>query len=414
MTAVVKVDHVSKAYRLGETQTSLREAIAQLGKRLVRPNKQPAADPIFWALNDVNFQVEEGDILGIIGHNGAGKSTIMKLLSRVTFPTAGQIVTQGRLAALIELGAGFHPDLSGRENIFLNGAILGLKEREIKAQFSQIVEFAGLERFIDTPVKRYSSGMYVRLAFAVAAHIRADVLLIDEVLSVGDSAFQQKCLDKMRELHRNGTTIIFISHSMWTVQSFCTRALLLRDGFVQTIGSPDEVIELYRQQDREDMLAYTTGTSSESVPEAQSEVSPETTITQVEILNAQGSPQTEFNFYEKVLIRVHYAAARELKTPAFLLRISRADGLVCCAISNRNVPGADEQYIEGAGVFEVLVGPLALIPDVYTINAIIYDRVSPIVYAHHGKQTVRIKGDLSGSSDAGVYAPDVEWKVAQE
>jgi len=197
--AVIEFEHVSKAYRLGASRTSLREAISQIGHKLFSRSGAQTNNQLFWALNDVSFKVEQGEVLGIIGHNGAGKSTILKLLSKVAYPTSGQIRTQGRMAALIELGAGFHPDLSGRENVYLNGSILGLKRQEIDAQFSSIVEFAGLEKFIDTPVKRYSSGMYVRLAFAVAAHVRADLLLVDEVLSVGDMAFQQRCMAKMNE-----------------------------------------------------------------------------------------------------------------------------------------------------------------------------------------------------------------------
>ena len=244
---VIEFEQVSKAYRLGTSRTSLREAITQVPRKLFSRNGAQTDDQLFWALNDVSFRVEQGEVLGIIGHNGAGKSTILKLLSKVTFPTSGHIRTKGRMAALIELGAGFHPDLSGRENIYLNGAILGLKKQEIDAQLSNMVEFAGLERFIDTPVKRYSSGMYVRLAFAVAAHVKAELLLIDEVLSVGDMAFQQKCLAKMNELRDSGATIVFISHNMWSVSTFCKRVLLLRAGQIEAEGDPDKVIQVYRR-----------------------------------------------------------------------------------------------------------------------------------------------------------------------
>lgn len=409
MTTMIQFEDVSKHYRLGQAQTSLRESIANWGSRLLRRQSAPD-DTLFQALNHVSFDVQAGDILGIIGHNGAGKSTILKLLSKVTFPTSGHIHTTGRMAALIELGAGFHPDLSGRENIFLNGAILGLKEREIRAQFDDMVAFAGLEKFIDTPVKRYSSGMYVRLAFAVAAHIKADILLIDEVLSVGDTAFQQKCLDKMRELHRNGATIVFISHSMWTVQTFCNRALLMRNGQVEASGKPDEVIDIYRQYEREDLLASNTAASFSPAPEI--DAPPETALIKTEILNMSGREQQAFDFYDRITVRAHYHAPRRIDAPLFVIRIARADGLICCAITNNNEPGANEHWIEGEGFFELTIGPLPLVPDIYSVEVLIADRTRPVVYAHRSGTTFRIKGELSGSSDSGVFAPNVEWHSA--
>jgi len=246
---VIEFEHVSKTYRLGTGRTGLREALPRITRKLFSRNGARSDHQLFWALDDVSFSVEQGEVLGIIGHNGAGKSTILKLLSKVSFPTSGRIRTQGRMAALIELGAGFHPDLSGRENIYLNGAILGLKRQEIDEQFSNIVEFAELEQFIDTPIKRYSSGMYVRLAFAVAAHVRADILLVDEVLSVGDMAFQKKSLAKMNELRDSGVTIAFISHNLAAVQSFCQRVLLLESGRTVADGDPKDVVYLYSKNE---------------------------------------------------------------------------------------------------------------------------------------------------------------------
>jgi lipopolysaccharide transport system ATP-binding protein len=201
----------------------------------------------FWALRNVNFVVERGEALGIIGHNGAGKSTILKLLSNITAPTSGEIVIDGRLAALIEIGSGFHPELTGRENIYLNGVLLGMRRREITAKLNSIVEFAGVEQFIDTPVKHYSSGMYLRLGFSIAAHLDPDILLLDEVLAVGDAAFQAKCLDRVTELKRAGTTIIFISHNLHAVGRLCERTLLLRSGEMVMDGPTDKVIAEYER-----------------------------------------------------------------------------------------------------------------------------------------------------------------------
>src|SRR5436190_3256672 len=196
----------------------------------------------FWALKDINFEVKQGDTLGIIGRNGAGKSTLLKILSRITEPTTGKILLRGRVASLLEVGTGFHPELSGRENIFLNGAILGMSRAEIKRKFDEIVDFSGVEKFLDTPVKRYSSGMYVRLAFAVAAHLDPEILLVDEVLAVGDQAFQKKCLGRMGEIAAGGRTVLLVSHNLPMLTNLCTRAVWLNQGRVQECGSPNEII----------------------------------------------------------------------------------------------------------------------------------------------------------------------------
>jgi lipopolysaccharide transport system ATP-binding protein len=205
----------------------------------------------FWALKDVSFEIKQGDVVGIIGRNGAGKSTLLKILSRITEPTTGRITLNGRIASLLEVGTGFHPELTGRENIFLNGAILGMTKVEIKAKFDEIVAFAEIERFLDTPVKRYSSGMYVRLAFAVAAHLEPEILIVDEVLAVGDSQFQQKCLGKMRDVTKNeGRTVLFVSHNMDAIRTLCRRGIALEKGYIQTKGPIEEVLDKYLVSER--------------------------------------------------------------------------------------------------------------------------------------------------------------------
>ncbi len=246
MTAAIDFSHVSKRYHRGTGRGSLRDAIPAILPRLL--GRRPArVDDAFWALHDVSFAVQRGEALGIIGPNGAGKTTTLKLLSRVTRPTSGTITVNGRIAALIELGAGFHPDLTGRENVFLNGAILGLSRAEIKRKFDRIVAFAELERFIDMPVKRYSSGMYVRLGFAVAAHVDPQVLLTDEILAVGDLAYQEKCLQRMREFAQEGRTVVIVSHDLNSVASMCQRALLLSGGQLIASGPTTEVIDQYHR-----------------------------------------------------------------------------------------------------------------------------------------------------------------------
>ncbi|MFL5482809.1 MAG: ABC transporter ATP-binding protein [Gemmatimonadaceae bacterium] len=242
----LRVQNVYKRFRRGEKHDSLRDLIPSLVKRAVRGDRERALAPEeFWVLNDISFDLRKGETLGIVGHNGAGKSTMLKHLSGIMEPTRGSIEVSGRLSALIEVGAGFHPDLTGRENVFLNGVILGMSRQEIKRKFDEIVDFAELEEFIDTPVKRYSSGMFARLGFSVAAHLEPDILVIDEVLSVGDFAFQRKGMDKMRAVARSGATVIFVSHNLQAVAEFCERGILLERGKVIEDGPTDQVVRRY-------------------------------------------------------------------------------------------------------------------------------------------------------------------------
>jgi lipopolysaccharide transport system ATP-binding protein len=244
---------VSKRFRKGELYDSLRDAVPGMLRTLFRrkPNGKPIARE-FWALREIDLEVEPGEVLGIIGHNGAGKSTMLKLLSGILKPTSGAIAVHGRLSALIEIGAGFHPDLTGRENVYLNGTILGMNRTEIARRFDQIVEFSGLEEFLDTPVKRYSSGMHARLGFAVAAHVDPDILIVDEVLSVGDYAFQNRCIERMRQVIQGGAAVVFVSHNLNAVATLCSRVILLDHGRIVRQGCPQEVIRAYLTENRID------------------------------------------------------------------------------------------------------------------------------------------------------------------
>lgn len=257
MTPAITVHNLAKRYRLNHQSAAhhqyktLRDSLASLAaapfRRLKNISDKPTSED-FWALKDISFTVDQGEVLGIIGQNGAGKSTLLKILSRITKPTAGQIKLKGRVGSLLEVGTGFHPELTGRENIYLNGSILGMSRRDITQKFDQIVDFAEVEKFLDTPVKRYSSGMYVRLAFAVAAHLQPEILIVDEVLAVGDLAFQRKCMGRMRDVGRSGCTVLFVSHNMPAVESLCTRAVLLDRGTVIMQGSTPDVIRQYHRQ----------------------------------------------------------------------------------------------------------------------------------------------------------------------
>jgi lipopolysaccharide transport system ATP-binding protein len=249
---VIRVEKLGKRYQVGgprEAYGTLRDSIAsavQVPFQILRGQRVKPKE--FWALKDVSFEVRQGEVLGIIGRNGAGKSTLLKILSRVTYPTRGRAEVYGRVGSLLEVGTGFHPELTGRENIYLNGAVLGMKRAEIQRKFDEIVDFAEIEQFLDTPVKRYSSGMYMRLAFAVAAHLEPEILIVDEVLAVGDAAFQKKCLGKMRTVAREGRTVIFVSHNMAAIRTMCSSAIVLDGGKIIRTGSPSECISLYGER----------------------------------------------------------------------------------------------------------------------------------------------------------------------
>jgi ABC-type polysaccharide/polyol phosphate transport system ATPase subunit len=242
----IEVERLSKRYRLGEDRPgrSIREALTASARRIAR-RAEPRPREELWALRDIDLRVAEGESIGVIGRNGAGKSTLLKILSRITEPTAGLSRTRGRLAALLEVGTGFHPELTGRENVYLNGAILGMGRRDIDTRFEEIIAFAGTERFVDTPVKRYSSGMYLRLAFSVAAHLEPDILVVDEVLAVGDSEFQSRCMRRMESVGREGRTVVFVSHNLDAVSRLCERVVWLEDGVVKSLGPTSEGIDAY-------------------------------------------------------------------------------------------------------------------------------------------------------------------------
>ena len=312
---VIRVENLGKKYVIGhqrqERYVALRDVMANgaksLGRRLLQ--RQPDADPTreeFWALKDVSFEVKRGDRVGIIGRNGAGKSTLLKVLSRITEPTTGRIFLKGRVASLLEVGTGFHPELTGRENIFLNGAVLGMGKAEIRKKFDQIVAFAEVERFLDTPVKRYSSGMYVRLAFAVAAHLEPEILVVDEVLAVGDAAFQKKCLGKMEDVaEREGRTVLFVSHNMATIQNLCNIIVLLQHGEIRAIGAPSTTVQLYLNE------ASVSESWDNLLKIDQHRGEGKLRFSRLDLLDSLGEPISSALSGEKLIIRLHFSSFLE-------------------------------------------------------------------------------------------------------
>jgi len=291
---VLEAKGLSKKFKKGESHRSLRDFIPALAKRAAKGNLGLGKEE-FWALKDVTFQVERGEAFGVIGHNGAGKSTMLKHLCGILFPTSGELKVKGRLSALIEVGAGFHPDLTGRENIYLNGTILGMSRAEIDKKFDAIVAFSELEDFLDTPVKRFSSGMYARLGFAVAAHVDPDVLIVDEVLSVGDFLFQRKSVEKMRQVMKSGTTVVFVSHNLRAIADLCPRSMLLEHGQVAAIGASGTVIKAYMERG-----------AADSTPDE----SKDAYISKVTLRDIKGAEQVQFESGDTLRAEVEITARR--------------------------------------------------------------------------------------------------------
>jgi lipopolysaccharide transport system ATP-binding protein len=371
--AAVVFNGVSKKFRKGERHDSLRDLIpAALGRLLSRSRSAGGLeDKEFWAVQDVSFEVRAGEALGIIGANGAGKSTILKLLTRILRPTSGHCQVVGRAGALIEVAAGFHPDLTGRENVFLQGAIMGMKREEISRKFDEIVEFAGLGEFISTQVKRYSSGMNARLGFSIAAHLDPDVLLIDEVLSVGDATFQEKCITRMRELIGRGMPIVFISHNLPAILELCTRVIVMDHGAVKFDGDPAAAIQHYRH------VPWTTGATADPVAQA----SP-IRIVGAELLHEHGDPSAVFHTAGAMRIRIRYAATRPLANAAFAIDIHRGDGVYCAGIDTM-MDGQDLGVLHGQGEVDLMLPQLNLLPGSYLISVGVRDDLAGMTLDLH-------------------------------
>lgn len=354
-----RFEGVSKLYRRGERRGSIR----QLVQRAFRGPDDDAKD-IVKALEDVSFEVQAGESVGLIGPNGAGKTTILKLLSKVTYPTRGSVSTAGRLSGLVQIGAGFHPELSGRDNVFLNGAILGLSRAEVRRCFDEIVEFAGLGEFIDTPVKRYSSGMYARLGFAVAVHVWPDILLIDEVLAVGDVAFQYKSLGKLREFIRSGRTLIFVSHNLHAAQSLCGRILWIERGHVRKDGAPGGVIDRYLTHQHEEFLHSQDGL----VRSAQAGIR----IEKVVLRDGRGRETDEFAGGDEIVVELHYQVSHRVQAPHFTLGVSDP-GLGLLFIATTLLDGWRPGDLHGRGVISCRFHGVSLMPKAYQLWAEVRD-----------------------------------------
>jgi ABC-type polysaccharide/polyol phosphate transport system ATPase subunit len=382
MSAIVKFESVSKHYRLQHEQNRPR-SFRDIFIGRWQPTWPPARKPDrLWALRDVSLEISRGETVGLIGPNGAGKSTVLKLISTVIVPNSGRVVVGGKVAALLELGTGFHPDLSGRDNVFLAGALAGMSRSEVKRKFDSIVAFSELEGVLDMPVKHYSSGMFARLAFAVSIHLDPEILLVDEVLAVGDQNFQQKCLDRIGELRRQGITICLVSHSLDTVRSLCTRAVWVDHGHIEADGAAEAVVLQYLDR----MLALESGRLSES-----SILSPErrwgsrkVEIVDVRLTNASGQEQTVFETGQHLTVWMHYCAREAVPSPIFGIAIHRQDGVHICG-PNTRFAGLTLPTLAGEGLVSFSVPALPLLEGLYQITVAVVNDNDTEIFDYHDR-----------------------------
>ena len=382
----VSIQNVGKRFQLGVTHsTSVRDlvnrSLGNLKRTLVGTSHQENSDDVspseFWALKDVSFDVEPGEIIGIVGHNGAGKSTLLKILSRITWPTEGRILMNGRVASLLEVGTGFHQELTGRENIFLNGAILGMSKQEIRAKLDQIIEFSECSKFIDTPVKRYSSGMFVRLAFAVAAHLDPEIMIVDEVLAVGDIAFQKKCLGRMSEITSEGRTVLFVSHNLGMVGRICNRVVIMNRGQVERQGETHEMLMHYQGMNEE---VHTSDS-----PLRRLNVPPQTesgaTLVAVSAIDSNGSPLDEIRSCEPLRIRLSVETEQVGELTGFDLGIETSDGIKLTTLCSHLMLGQEFLPKEKSFSVDLVIDELPLAAGEYRLSlkvtkpgtAVLYD-----------------------------------------
>jgi lipopolysaccharide transport system ATP-binding protein len=381
---------------------SIRDTLVASAGALIRGGRSDnAVRDTFWALQNASFDIARGENVGIIGLNGAGKSTLLKILSRITTPTVGRARVSGRLGALLEVGTGFHAELSGRENTFLYGAILGMSRAEVARKFDAIVDFSEIRDFIDMPVKRYSSGMYVRLAFAVAAHLDPDILLLDEVLAVGDFTFQRKCMDFARQLERKGSTILFVSHNMFSIKTMCQRVIYLKQGRIAFDGQTDEGLRLYESDSK---LGPT--------PWFHPPKDPSLVITNVELYGEHGEQRTMFEFGERIRVRICYRAFRPVEGPHFLCSIKRSDALLCCNFSSY-YDKLDLSCISGDGAIELLTPPLKLVSDRYTVTIAVREKGFQQLVAGQIGTSFHLRHDVFEVGEFGVFHEPAQWRVEQ-
>jgi lipopolysaccharide transport system ATP-binding protein len=405
---VIQAEGLSKRYFInhqgrktsgsGTHLSEILHRVAMAPWRLIQGGAQESAGSLereeFWALKDVSFEIKRGDVVGIIGRNGAGKSTLLKVLSRITKPTSGEIRIHGRVASLLEVGTGFHPELTGRENVYLNGAILGMTTQEIRAKFDEIVDFSGVERFLDTPVKHYSSGMYVRLAFAVAAHLEPEILVVDEVLAVGDSEFQKKCLGKMENVARSGRTVLFVSHSMTAIRNLTTRALVMRSGQLNFNGDTESAVAHYRDAS----LGTCTQTDSTET-DFQRPSWARKCITKVSLHDADGNATRTFPMGGDITLKMHFSCPHPLRQPVMGVVINHPIHGTISAVNTLYTQPPVNAFDGNctAGVYTCTLTQLNLMPGGYLIDFWLTDGTQQLDVVLHAARLEIEEADIYGT-----------------
>ena len=392
----IKVENLGKMYRIGEKQEryntfrdTLNNIITAPFRRLRNIGKPAKPDELIWALKDVSFEVKHGEVIGIIGRNGAGKSTLLKILSQITEPTEGQVTIYGRVGSLLEVGTGFHPELTGRENIYLNGAILGMSKVEINRKFDEIVDFAEIEKFMDTQVKHYSSGMYMRLAFAVAAHLEPEILLVDEVLAVGDAAFQKKCLGKMEGVAKEGRTVLFVSHNIAAISSLCINTIILNSGRIMKEGKTEEVIESY--------VLSLTGSSKLSLRNRKDRVgSGKALIVDMYLINKEGQRLGEVMSGQKLGLVIKYESTSALRSAQFKISIYNYMGQLLLHFDSK-ILGKEINISLSDGSVECWIDHLPLTPGLYRANVSINNQLEIIDHINDAISFQVVSGDFYGT-----------------
>ncbi|MBK9714137.1 MAG: ABC transporter ATP-binding protein [Kouleothrix sp.] len=405
MAPIIEFTNVSKRFILH------RERQDSIQGRFIRLLRRQSGGEEFWALRGVSFAVEPGQSLGLVGHNGAGKSTALKLMTRILEPTGGAVSMNGRVAALLELGSGFHPELSGRENVYLNGSLLGFSRREMRAKLPEIIEFSEIDKFIDVEVKHYSSGMYTRLAFAVATAVDPDILITDEVLAVGDESFQRKCMDRIYHFRQRGKTIIFVSHQLETVRALCDQAIWLDHGEPQMVGPAGEVIDAYLVDvnQREQAKMEESG-QTEVASTGQRYGSREIEITHVELLGADGRERALFQTNAPLTVRVRYLAHQPISRPVFGVGLYHESGFWLNG-PNTHFDGVDIPLVAGAGHIDYRIASLPLLAGRYLVSAAVVDSTMLHTYDHHERMYRLVVQSNALGDRYGVLAIPGEWRV---
>lgn len=429
MNTVIQVEGLSKKYLIAHQQTdnyqTLRDAITRKSrdwcKRLAHPFRASANQPLmdlstteeFFALKDVSFEIKQGERVGIIGRNGAGKSTLLKILSRITEPTKGRITLDGRVASLLEVGTGFHPELTGRENIFLNGAVLGMARLEIKRKFDEIVAFSEVEKFLDTPVKRYSSGMYVRLAFAVAAHLEPEILIVDEVLAVGDAQFQKKCLGKMKEVGQEGRTVLFVSHNMGAVRNLCSRAIMLGNGTLVADAEVGTVVDQYLSSNQQTGNIGEVRWEENGAPSCE-----EISLRGIRVLGPGSNVYSIYNSTKPIDVEIQFLVKKPLRGMRVILSLLTSDSVVAFASTNHSIIGEQEL---NPGIYKTICRiPADLLNNAeYAVN--VHFGIPGAKVLIQGKEYLTFTVEGAGGHGSnysekwpGVFAPKLTWEWVEK